>query len=115
MVTTVEQLTERLRTLQIETARTIELLDRALRDERDERQAPAANREPAAVAVPIGNPFADVYYRLGDEVTITNGTRRNHSPHGTVTRVTENRVYLTTDDNQHTWRAPRNLRLTSRR
>lgn len=46
---------------------------------------------------------------VGDRIRITN---RNHSPSvrtGTVTRITPDRIYLTTDNGVNTWRLAKNV------
>jgi hypothetical protein len=121
--TTIEQLITRLRELQIETARTIELLE-ATRNEEIQRRQVEADRTPVAVATPV-TPVASintrtinlitVNYQVGDKVIITNATRGNHDKRATVTRTTGSRVYLRTNDNQVTWRHYKNLRLDPQR
>ena len=107
--TPVTELIEKLRQLQIETARTIELLEAARNDEDRRRSARIARADPVAVGA-----RADTRtYRPGDRVIISNTTRRNHSRYATVTRVENGRVHLLTDDNQTAWRIPRNLRFIS--
>ena len=100
-----EELIERLRVLNIEsarvnseTARTVELIRQAQRREQ-RRQARATIIATATVATPV--------YQVGERVTVIN-TRSDRQ--ATVTRVTNNRVYIRTDGGQHTWRAPHNLR-----
>ena len=107
--TPIAELIERLRLLQIETARTIELLENARNDEDRRRSERIARANPVAVGA-----RADTRaYRPGDRVIISNATRRNHSRYATVTRIDNGRVHLLTDDNQITWRIPRNLRFIS--
>ena len=109
--TPVTELIEKLRQLQIETARTIELLEIARNDEDRRRSERIARANPVAVGVEAR---ADTRtYRPGDRVIIGNATRRNHSRYATVTRIENGRVHLLTDDNQITWRIPRNLRFIS--
>jgi hypothetical protein len=62
-------------------------------------------------------------YQVGDRVRIT--TTRSSRPQGaaaterdytaTVTRVTESRIYIRTDNNFYTWRARTNVTLIARR
>ena len=106
--TPIAELIERLRLLQIETARTIELLEIARNDEDRRRSERIARANPVAVGVEARANTRT--YRPGDRVIISNATRRNHSRYATVTRIGDSgRVHLLTDDNQITWRVPRNL------
>jgi hypothetical protein len=130
-MTPVEQLIGRLKALQIETARTIELLEIARSEENTRNQTQARstptvvtttnNRTtPAAIATPVATLIeatdsTNEGYVVGDRVIITNATKGNHDRRATVIRITNSRVCLRTDDNQHTWRAAKNLRLESRR
>ena len=94
-------LIKKLKALNIETARTIQLI------EQRERGLPSvtATRAPIIVA-----PSATtIVFGVGDRVTIVNTTKADRR--ATVTRVTENRVYYWTEGGQHSWRAPKNLRL----
>jgi hypothetical protein len=50
--------------------------------------------------------------KIGHKVTITDTAAVYHSRNGTVTDISANRVYLTTDDSVDTWRAPKNLHHT---
>jgi hypothetical protein len=134
MVTTtpVDQLIARLKALQLETSRTIELLElargeesqRQLALEADRRPTTPTNRSSIGITTPVATLIVedstiananDNDYRIGDRVTITNATKGNHDRRATVTRVTNGRVCVRTNDNQKTWRAPKNLRLESRR
>ena len=109
--TPIAELIERLRLLQIETARTIELLEIARNEDEDRRRSERIAR---ANPVAVGARADTRAYRPGDRVIISNATRRNHSRYATVTRIGDNgRVHLLTDDNQVTWRVPRNLRFIS--
>ena len=108
--TSVEQLIEKLRALQLETARTIELLELARGDEDRNRQR-RASRTPTVVATPVATPVTNTNFSVGDRVIITNRVRGNHDRRATVTSVSDNRVTFRTDDGHHTWRAPGNLRL----
>ena len=55
------------------------------------------------------NELPDVVFRIDDRIRIINGVRAGQVPTGVVTRVTADRIYITTDDGTHTWRARRNL------
>jgi hypothetical protein len=125
--TSIEELILRLRELQVETARTVELLELARGEETRRRQA-ETDRALVAVATPVTpvnatSNIASVLvqgnnsdnYQAGDKIVITNATRGNHDKRGTVTRISGNRVYIRTNDNQHTWRYHKNIRLEVRR
>ena len=111
--TPIAELIERLRLLQVETARTIELLEIARGNEERRRSARIARANPVAPPVAVGAQAYIRTYQPNDRVIISNATRRNHSRYATVTRVENGRVHLLTDDNQTTWRIPRNLRFIS--
>jgi hypothetical protein len=86
LVTPVEQLIEKLRALQLKTARTIELLEPA-RSEENRRRQTEANRTPIAVPTPV----VSNSYRISNRVIIANATRGNHNQSATVTRLTTRR------------------------
>ena len=108
--TSIEQLIEKLRALQLETARTIELLELA-RGAEDRNQQRRADRTPTAVATPVSTDATNNNFNVGDRVIITNRVRGNHDRRATVISVANNRVTFRTDDGHRTWRAPGNLRL----
>ena len=84
----ITELIEHLRILRIQEARVIDLIERASARE------PTAERD---------------NFQIGDRVRITNGVRPGQIPTGVITRVTTERISLTTDDGTRTWRARRNL------
>ena len=87
LVTPVKQLIEKLRALQIKTARTIELLEPA-HSEENRRCQTEANRTPIAVPTPV----VSNSYRISNRAIIANATRGNHDRSATaVTRVTTRR------------------------
>ena len=95
---TVDELIQQLERVHIEEARIVEQIKQErLREGR---------RTPVAVA--IGVPLAGVTtngFRIGQRVRVNNVRDERNHLQGTVTKVTDTRVYLRTDNGYTTWRA----------
>ena len=87
------ELIEQLKRIRIQEARVIDQIERVER-----------TRATRATAHTVDNVF-----QPGSRVRITNGVKAGQWPTGTVTKVSANRISITTDDGTKTWRAPKNL------
>lgn len=101
-----EQLTRRLRSIRIQETEVLNQIERATARAARELRAGAA-QEPAPVFDADGLPTA---YRVGDRVSIINPSA-GQVPHGTVTRVTPERVSITLDNGIKTYRLRKNVTL----
>ena len=99
-----DELLQLLESLRIQEASVIERIKEARNRERQDREVQA---------------ILDVIFSVGCAVEITNAVRPLHESQrttirdkrGIVTRVTANRIYLTTKSGNYTWRARKNLKL----
>jgi hypothetical protein len=86
------ELIEQLKRIRIQEARVIDQIERV------------GTRATRATSHVVGNVFLP-----GNRVRITNGVKAGQRPTGTVTKVSADRISVTTDDGTRTWRAPKNL------
>jgi hypothetical protein len=87
------ELIEQLKCIRIQEARVIDQIDRV-----------EHTRATRATTHAVGNVF-----QPGNRVRITNGVKAGQRPTGTVTKVSADRISITTDDGTKTWRASKNL------
>lgn len=122
----INELIFKLEDLQLQQAQVVEQIKQARARDKQSRLRVIIPNSFASSAPQAVSPFAPLLpthsssraFRIGSRIEITNkvGLRLGPTPsaqdrRGTVTKVTNSRVYFTTDNGQNTWRAHKNLTL----
>jgi exosome complex RNA-binding protein Rrp42 (RNase PH superfamily) len=107
----IQHLIDRLNTLQVETAAVITALADTRRREQQRKQDETTQRRNIQPSVPAPIKTPERCFSIGDKVIIVSPQKFKHDRRATVTRIVFDRVYIRTNDNFHTWRKSKNLRL----
>lgn len=101
-----DELIEQLKRIHIQEAQIIEQIGRVSAREAQARNTERETQDWRNARFAGGQPRVFI---IGDRIRITNGVRAGQEPTGTVTKVSPERISITTDDGTHTWRARKNL------